>query len=71
MNNNNGAHNMDPWPLNQAVEGLGGVGVVVESKTEHFQIGSVVEAMFGWPWKLFFSVNECEPSLKFCIRKVY
>lgn len=61
---------MDAWPLNQTVEGLAGVGVVIKSTSSAYKQGDIVEAAFGWPWKLYFSANKCEPSLRLSLKKV-
>ena len=61
---------MDAWPLNQTVEGLAGVGVVIKNTSSAYKQGDIVEAAFGWPWKLYFSANKCEPSLRLSLKKV-
>lgn len=70
MNDHTGVHYMDSWPLDTAVEGLAGVGVVIKSSTAAYQVGDIVEAPFGWPWKFYFSANKCEASLRISLKKV-
>lgn len=70
LNNRSHAQQMDLWPLKETVEGLAGVGVVIQSSCSSFPVGQVVEAAFGWPWKTVFSANHCEPSLRLSLKPV-
>ena len=43
MNEDTGVHYISPWPLNQTVNGMVGVGVVVESKSSKYIVGKLFE----------------------------
>jgi len=47
------------YPLNTVINGLYGIGVVVESQNPDFKQGNVVinSALNGWPWQLYFKAS--------------
>ena len=51
MNENTGSSYLTPWQLGLPPSG-GGVGIVVQSRSEKFQAGDVLES-FLWPWQEF------------------
>jgi len=70
MNASTGVQYMDAWPLNEAVEGTAGVGVVTATTCPQFKVGCFVGAEFGWPWKKFFAANAAKHSLRLSLRMV-
>ena len=53
MNESTGVHYLTPWLLNETIEGLGGVGEVIETHaTSDFQVGDiVVSKSLKWLWQ--------------------
>jgi len=61
MNEDTGAQYLEPFQLGQVVDGLLGVGMVVESVTNEFKVGDIVINSIssgGWPWQLYFKTNK-------------
>ena len=52
---------LSPWNIGEPPVG-GGVGNVVRSCSEKFNVGDTVEA-FGWPWQEFVVFSDDNPSL--------
>lgn len=48
-----------PFKINSVINGLYGIGVVVESQSTDFKQGDVVinPALNGWPWQLYFKTS--------------
>ena len=59
MNESTGVDYLTPWPLNETIEGLGGVGKVIETHaTSNFQVGDiVVSKSLKWLWQNFVLVD--------------
>lgn len=58
MNEETGAHYLPSWQIGETIEGLGGVGLIVESKHERHWVGELVTSgSLKWPWKLFFKIG--------------
>lgn len=68
MNEDTGVDYMRAWSIGETVLGLGGVGVVVQSKNPDFDVGDVVQSAMNWPWVVFFT---SKPSRLFQPSKVY
>ena len=49
MNEETGSSYLTPWPLGDPPTG-GGVGQVIQSKSQNFKEGDIVES-FMWPWQ--------------------
>lgn len=49
MNEETGSSYLTPWPLGDPPTG-GGVGQVIQSKSQNFKEGDIVES-FLWPWQ--------------------
>ncbi|XP_064623242.1 prostaglandin reductase 2-like [Lineus longissimus] len=64
MNEDTGVYYLKPWALNEPVNGSGGVGVIVQSKSAKFEPGDLVVEWGGWPWQLFFTklVDDNHPT---------
>lgn len=53
MNEDTGVEYLQPWKINETVQGLG-VGVIVKSEDKDFSVGlSVTTKTFSWPWELY------------------
>ncbi|CAG0881455.1 unnamed protein product [Darwinula stevensoni] len=59
MNEDTGVDYISPWKIGEAIQGLGGLGVVCESQSNHFKKGNIVTNIgLKWPWELFFLMEE-------------
>lgn len=56
------ATDLDPWPLNQALDGPS-IGRVVESRNPAFAVGDIVESMSGWQGHFISSGGKFVPYL--------
>ena len=61
MNDSTGSSYLTPWPLGEPANG-GGVGKVLQSRSEKFQVGDILES-FMWPWQEFVVFSGEDPSL--------
>lgn len=61
MNEDTGAVYLTPWTIGEPPVG-GGVGKVVRSGSQKFQVGDVVQS-FVWPWQEFVIFSDDNPSL--------
>ena len=62
MNEDTRVDYFNPWALDEPLTG-GGVGKVVQSKSEHFQEEDIVES-FVWPWQEFVVFSGEKSDLK-------
>ena len=70
MNPESGVHYMSAWQVGEAVDGLGGVGIVVRSHSARFQTGDFVTSTFLWPWMVYFTYPD-STLLKVLITHVF
>ena len=61
MNDPTGSSYLPPWPLGEPASG-GGVGKVLQSRSQKFQVGDILES-FMWPWQEFVVFSGEDPSL--------
>lgn len=61
MNEDTAAGYLTPWQLGQPPSG-GGVGMIVQSRSEKFQEGDVLES-FQWQWQEFLVFSDEDPYL--------
>jgi len=59
MNEEAGLPIFPPYQIGSVINGLYGVGIVVESQSSEFKQGSLVinTALDGWPWQLYFKTS--------------
>ena len=67
MNDDTGVDYMRAWSTGETVLGLGGVGVVLQSRNTGFQAGDVIQGVMNWPWTTFFNTK---PSQMLSLSKV-
>ena len=58
MNEDTGAHYLQPWQIGETIQGLHGVGSVVDSKNNKFHSGDLVHGNMMWPWSRYFVLND-------------
>ena len=58
MNEDTGAHYLQPWQIGETIQGLHGVGSVVDSKNSKFHSGDLVHGSMMWPWSRYFILND-------------
>ena len=63
MNDDTGVDYMRAWGIGETVLGLGGVGVVLQSKNTEFKSGDVVHGIMNWPWTTVFNTNPSDKML--------
>ncbi|XP_060553053.1 prostaglandin reductase 2-like [Ruditapes philippinarum] len=57
MNDETGVDYINAWQLGETIQGLGGVGEVIESKDTAFSKGDQVQGVMNWPWIKFFNTK--------------
>ncbi|CAN7939486.1 unnamed protein product [Ixodes hexagonus] len=57
MNDHTGVHYLSPWAIGECIDGLGGVGVIEESRFEGLSKGDVVCRALSWPWQIYFDTQ--------------
>lgn len=57
MNERTGVDYLSPFILGEAIEGLNGVGKVIESNHSGYSVADLMYGSFQWPWKKYFIVN--------------
>ena len=58
MNEETGADYLTPWVIGEAVDGLGGVGVVEKSEHPQWAPGDIVtNGQISWPWQLYITLD--------------
>lgn len=70
MNDDTGVDYMKAWQLGETIQGLGGVGEVIESNDPAFVKGDLVQAVMNWPWIKYFKVKTDDkmiPVMKVCL----
>ena len=62
MNEDTGVHYLTPWPINETIEGLGGIGQVIAAPaTSDYQVGDIVVSKnLKWLWQSHFLINPVE-----------
>jgi len=63
MNEETGADYLLPWQINQTINGLDGVGVVVESNSSKYKVGDMISGGFNYPWKLYWLASSNTSNL--------
>ena len=63
MNDDTGVDYMKAWDIGETVLGLGGVGVVLQSKNTGFEAGDVIHGVMNWPWATVFNANPGDKTL--------
>lgn len=57
MNEVTGVNYLPPWKIGKCIDGLAGLGTIVESECDDFKIGDLVTRGFAWPWSLYFCTS--------------
>jgi len=60
MNEVTGVEYLQPWQLGEVINGLIGLGVVIASTDDNFQLGDIVGRPLKWIWQLFFVTNSSD-----------
>ena len=57
MNEDPGVDYVESWQIGSTIQGLGGTGVVIQSRHPQYQPGDLVMGQMEWPWVLYFVVR--------------
>ncbi|KAL5008411.1 hypothetical protein ScPMuIL_013992 [Solemya velum] len=65
MNDDTGVQYMTAWKIGETIQGLGGVGVIINSQHPDFKGGDIVESSFNWPWILYYTRSQdCNQEIR-------
>lgn len=58
MNKDTGVDYIQPLEVGKTVEGFGGIGIVITSKSSSFKEGDIVTMGISWPWQNYVILND-------------